>query len=121
MTKIMTKLRYFPGDSLDEIRKIDLEKIGKQFGMVISYEKIEKREMKDGLLMENTIHSKIEEITQEVVTVEGDQEKKFSDCIRALYKKYRCPRTSYSLMGSNEAGQKIAWGLMEEPGIGGWE
>jgi len=54
-----------------------------------------------------------------VVTVVGDDEKKFSDCIRALYKKYRSPRTAYSLMGSNETGRKIAWELMEV--CSGWE
>ena len=62
--------------------------------------------------MENTLDRRIEDITQEVITVLGDREEKFSECIRALYKKYRCPRTAYSLLGSNEAGQKIAKGLM---------
>jgi hypothetical protein len=84
----------------------------------ISYEKIEKREMKDGLLMEKTLDSRIEDITQEVITVSGDREGNFSECIRAPYRKYRCPRTAYSLLGSNEAGQKIAKGLMNL--YGGW-
>jgi len=121
MMKVLAKLRYFPGDSLEQFKKSDLQAIGEKFGAAVSYEKIERREMKDGLLMENTMHSKIEEITQEVITIEGDEEKHVSDCIRAIYKKYRCPRTSYSLMGSNEAGHKMAWRLMEEPGAGGWE
>ena len=121
MTKILAKLRYFPGDALEEFKESDLQAIGDKFGTVVSYEKMERREMKNGLLMENTMHSKIEDITQEVITIEGDEEKNVSDCIRTLYKKYRCPRTSYSLMGSNEAGHKVAWRLTEEPGVGGWE
>ena len=68
--------------------------------------------------MENTLDRRIEDITQEVITVSGDREEKFSECIRALYIKYRCPRTAYSLLGSNEAGQKIAKGLMNL--YGGW-
>jgi len=121
MAKFLVKLRYYPGDPLEAIKVGDLEKIGKQYGMDISYEKIEKREMKNGMLMEDTMKGHIEDITQEVVTVAGDDEKSFTDSIRALYKKNRCPRTAYSLMGSNAAGRKISWTLMETPGVGGWE
>jgi hypothetical protein len=119
MEKYYVKLRYYPGDPLEDIKSEDLEKIGKQCGIDISYEKIEHRKMKDGMLMEDTMKSHIEDISQEVITVAGDKEKNFSDCIRALYKKYRCPRTAYSLLGSNEAGRKISWDLMEV--CGGWE
>jgi hypothetical protein len=119
MANYMVKLRYYVGDPLEDIKIEDLKKIGKQYGTDISYEKIENREMKNGLLMEETMNKRIEDISQEVVTVVGDDEKKFSDCIRALYKKYRSPRTAYSLMGSNETGRKIAWELMEV--CSGWE
>jgi len=121
MANILAKLRYFPGDSLNKFKDVDLKKVGEQYGMDISYEKIERREMRNGLLMEETMNSRIEDISQEVISVAGDQEKEFADCLRALFKKYRCPRTSYSLFGSNEAGRKIAWRLMETPGVGGWE
>jgi hypothetical protein len=84
----------------------------------ISYEKIERREMKEGLLMERTLDSRIEDISQEVITVSADKEDSFSGCIIALYKKYRCPRTPYSLLGSNDVGQKIAKKLMNIHG--GW-
>jgi hypothetical protein len=118
MTEYLLKLRYYPGDPLEEIREGDLKSLGQKYGVKISYEKLEKREMKDGLLMEKTLDSRIEDITQEVITVSGDREANFSDCIRALYKKYRCPRTAYSLLGSNAAGEKIAKGLMNI--YGGW-
>ena len=95
-----------------------MKNLTRKYGVRISYEKIENREIKEGLLMENTLEKKIEEISQEVITVSGDKEKRFSDCIRALYKRYRCPRTVYSLLGSNEAGEKIAKGLMNL--YGGW-
>jgi hypothetical protein len=74
--------------------------------------------MKDGLLMEKTIDKRIEDISQEVITLSSDKEDDFSNCIIALYKKYRCPRTAYSLMGSNDAGEKIAKKLMNIHG--GW-
>ena len=118
MTEYFVKLRYYPGDPLEEIREGDLKSLGQKAGVKISYEKIENRELKAGLLMENTLDKRIEDITQEVITVSGDGEEKFSECIRALYKKYRCPRTAYSLLGSNEGGQKIAKSLMNLHG--GW-
>jgi len=118
MTEYFVKLRYYPGDALEKIKEGDLKNLARKYGVRISYEKIENREIKEGLLMENTLEKKIEEISQEVITVSGDGEKKFSDCIRALYKRYRCPRTVYSLLGSNEAGERIAKGLMNI--YGGW-
>jgi hypothetical protein len=119
MTEYLAILRYYPGDPLEEILKDDLKKLEKQYGVTVSYERIENRKMKDGLLMENTMEKHIEEISQEIITVSGNKKESVSDCIRAIYKKYRCPRTSYSLLGSNEAGQAIAKGLMHL--YGGWE
>lgn len=118
MTEYLVKLRYYPGDALEKIRGRDLKTLAGKYRVEISCEKIENRQMTEGLLMENTLNKRIEEISQEVITVSGDREKKFSDCIRALYKKYRCPRTAYSLLGSNEAGERIAKGLMNIHG--GW-
>jgi hypothetical protein len=118
MAEFLAKLRYYPGDSLQEIREETLKNLGRRYGVKVSYEKIENREWKENLWMENTLDKRVEDISQEVITVHGESEEKFSDCIRAIYKKYRCPRTPYSLLGSNEAGQKIARGLMNLHG--GW-
>jgi hypothetical protein len=118
MTEYFVQLRYFPGDPLNEITEKDLDNLAREYGLKISYEKIENRETKNDLLMENTLDKRIEDISQEVITVSSDGEKNFSDCIRSLYKRYRCPRTAYSLLGSNEAGEKIAKGLMDI--YGGW-
>ncbi|MBI5969232.1 MAG: hypothetical protein HY882_15410 [Deltaproteobacteria bacterium] len=118
MIKYFVKLRFYPGDPLEEIKEKDLKSFEKDYGVNISYEKIENREMKDGLLMEKTLDKRIEDVSQEVITLSSDKEDNFSNCIIALYKKYRCPRTPYSLMGSNDAGQKIAKRLMDTHG--GW-
>jgi len=118
MTEYFVKLRYYPGDPLEEVREGDLKSFAQKYGVKIAYEKIENREKRAGLLMENTLDKRIEDITQEVITVSGDREGGVSECIRALYKKYRCPRTAYSLLGSNAAGEKIAKGLMNT--YGGW-
>lgn len=119
MENYIVKLRYYVGDPLIDFKIEDLKEIQKKYGTKIFYEKIENRELKNGLLMEDTMNMRIEDISQEVVTVESDDEKNFSDCIRELYKKYRSPRTAYSLLGSNEAGRQIAWDLMEV--CSGWE
>lgn len=118
MPEYLVHLRYYPGDPLEEIREADLKDMARKYGVEISYRKIENREMKDGLLMENTLEKRIEDITQEVISVGAAREQNFSECIRALYKKYRCPRTAYSLLGSNAAGERIAKGLMNA--YGGW-
>ncbi|KPK90126.1 MAG: hypothetical protein AMJ94_10200 [Deltaproteobacteria bacterium SM23_61] len=118
MSKYFVELRYYPGDPLEEIKIDDLKILEKAHRVKISWEKRENREMKEGLLMERTLDKRIEDITQEVITVASDQEENFSDCIIALYKKYRCPRTPYALLGSNEPGQKIAKKLMDK--YGGW-
>jgi len=67
----------------------------------------------------NTLGKAIEEVTQDVISVEADDEEKFRKAIMALYEKYRSPRTPYSLWGSNQDGQRIAKALIEETG-GGW-
>jgi hypothetical protein len=118
MTEYILKLRYYPGDPLEEIQETDLKDIARRCGVMISYQQIENRHMKDGLLMESTLDKQIEDISQEVITISADEEERFSNCIRALYSKYRCPRTPYSLLGSNEAAEKIAKRLMDI--YGGW-
>ena len=113
MNKYVVKLRYYPEDPLEDIREKDLKELESEYGVHISYEKIENRVTKDGLLMERTLDKRIEDVSQEIITLSSDKEDSFSNCIVGLYKKYRCPRTPYSLMGSNEAGQKIAKNLMK--------
>ena len=118
MSRYIVKLRHFPGDPLEDVRKEDLAGFERDFGVKISYEKIENRVLEDGMLVENTMDKHIEEISQEVITVASDSDQAFDACIKALYKKYRCPRTSYGLLGSNAAGEKIAKSLMDV--YGGW-
>ncbi len=118
MTRYRAELRYFPGDPLEDIKDSDLKRLEKEYRVNISCSKIENREMKDGLLMERTLDKRIEDISQEVITVASDQEENFSKCLIALYGKYRCPRTPYALLGSNEAGATIAKKLMDKHG--GW-
>ena len=118
MTEYVVRLRYYQGDPLEEIREGDLEGVARECGVRISYQKIDNRQMKDGLLMENTLDKRIEDISQEVITISADEEEGCSNAVRTLYRKYRCPRTPYSLLGSNEAGEKIAKGLMDI--YGGW-
>jgi hypothetical protein len=118
MSRYHVQLRYFPGDVWGDIQEKELWDLGDKFGLTIGYERIENREKHGDLLMENTMDKTIEEISQEVITVSSDREEVFSDGLKALFKKYRCPRTVYSLLGSNEAGKKIADSLMDL--YGGW-
>ena len=118
MSTYVVRLRYFPMDPLTEIKKEDLVNIGNKYEVKIDYEKKDNRRLWGNLLTEDVINKLIEDVTQEVITVSPDKEAPLKECIIALYKKYRCPRTVYSLFGSNEVGREIAKGLMDE--YGGW-
>jgi hypothetical protein len=118
MTEYHAKLRYYPTDPLVEIKKEDLKGIETKYGVKIDYKKIENRVLENGLLMEETMDKPLDKISQEVITVSSEKKDNFRDCIIGLYEKYRCPRTAYSLMGSNEAGWLIARRLMDD--YGGW-
>ena len=119
MGKYIAHLRYYPGDPLEEILQEDLDKIGANYGVDITFERIDNRSLRDGKLREDTLGKAIEEITQDVISVDADDEEKFRKAIIELYDKYRSPRTPYSLWGSSTDGQRIAKALIEETG-GGW-
>jgi hypothetical protein len=118
MTEYLVKLRYYPTDPLVEIKREDLNDIETKYRVEIDYEKIENRVLQNGLLMEETMDKPLDEISQEVITVSSDRADVFRKCIIALYEKYRCPRTVYSLLGSSETGGRIARRLMDD--YGGW-
>ena len=118
MAEYMAKLRYYPTDPLMEIENMDLQIFEAKYGVAVDYEKIENRVLQNGLMMEETMDKPLDKISQEIITVSSDKEESFKDCIIGLYEKYRCPRTAYSLMGSNNAGWLIARRLMDSHG--GW-
>lgn len=119
MGKYIVHLRYYPGDPLEEIHQEDLDKIGATYGVLITFQRIDNRTLIDGKLREDTLDKAIEEITQDVISVDADDEEKFRKAMIALCDKYRSPRTPYGLWGSSTDGERIAKALIEETG-GGW-
>lgn len=119
MGEYTARLRYYPGDPLEEIRQEDLDRIAGDCGVKATFERIEKRVLKDGLMQEETLDEAIEEMTQDVITVESDDEAKFRRAIVAVYEKYRSPRTPYGFWGSTRGGARVAKEVAEETG-GGW-
>ena len=119
MGKYIVHLRYYPGDPLEEILQEDLDKIGATYAVEITFKRIDNRTLPDGKLREDTLGKAIEEVTQNVITVDADDEGMFQKALMAVYEKYRSPRTPYGLWGSSQDGQRIAKALMEETG-GGW-
>jgi hypothetical protein len=113
--RYLVKLRYYPGDPLREIRKEDLQRIAAQKGLVIGLEAIGGEPDKGP---EKTLDKPLEEITQQVITIEGDQESSLRSGLRELIAQYRAPRTVYALWGSNPAGMAIARETIEE--MDGW-
>lgn len=119
MEKYTVHLRYYPGDPLREIRQEDLDQIAKAHGVAVAFQKIDNRTPGDGMLREETLDKTIEEITQEVITVRTNDEKRFREAVTALYQTYRAPRTPYGFWGSTPEGGRIAKGMADETS-GGW-
>jgi hypothetical protein len=119
MDTYTANLRYYIGDPLEEIRQEDLDKIGKAYGVAVSFERIDKRTRSEGMMREETLDKAIEEITQEVITLASDDEASFRKAIKAIYERYRSPRTPYGFWGSSREGVRIAKEIADETG-GGW-
>ncbi len=124
MEKIIAKLRWLPlGPSCGAnvlMNQKDLDEIAKQHGVNISIQEvIAKNLQKQGdVIREETMDSTLEEITQTVVTVSADEERRFRETILALFKKYRSPRTTQSYWGSSDKGKDIILDVLDE--YDGW-
>ncbi len=119
MEKYIVHLRYYPGDPLEEIAHEDLEDIGNACEVDVSFNRIDNRTLKDGMMREETLDKTIEDITQDVITLATDNEERLRKALEAIYDKYRSPRTPYSYMGSSKDGERIAKAVADETG-GGW-
>ncbi len=119
MGKYYVCLRYYIGDPLEEIRQQDLDRIGEAKVVEISFERIDNRTPGPGIREEETMGKPIEEITQDVITIDCDDEVRFRGTIQEIYEKYRSPRTPYSFWGSSRDGERIAKSMADETG-GGW-
>jgi hypothetical protein len=119
MEKYIVHLRYYPGDPLEEIAHEDLEDIGNACEVDVSFNRIDNRTLKDGMMREETLDKTIEDITQDVITLATDNEEGLRKALEAIYDKYRSPRTPYSYMGSSKDGERIAKAVADETG-GGW-
>jgi hypothetical protein len=119
MEKYTAHLRYYVGDPLEEIRQEDLANIAEACGVKVSFERIDNRVFSDGMMREETLDKAIEELTQDVITIESGDEASFRQAIFAVYERYRSPRTPYSFWGSSQDGERVAKAIAEETG-GGW-
>ncbi len=124
METIMAKLRWLPlgpscGPNVPIIQK-DLDEIAKQHGVNISVEEVTAKNLQrqGDVMREETMDSALEEITQTVVTVSADDERRFRETILALFKRYRSPRTTQSYWGSSEKGKDIILDVLDE--YDGW-
>jgi hypothetical protein len=120
MESIIAKLRYFPLDPVAgppvPIGKADLDRIAREAGASISLQNVvaANRTVAGGIVREETMDSKIDEISQDIITVSADSESSFRSAIRSLIKLYRAPRTVYATWGSSEKGAAIVLELCDE-------
>ncbi len=112
MAEINATLRWFPIGPIEgpkeDIKKDDLDQIAKEYGVDISLEETR------GAVHGETRGKAIEEITQHIVHVAADDEETFKGVIRALVEKYRAPRPTYALLGSDERARRIMVALFDE-------
>jgi hypothetical protein len=119
MGEYTARLRYYPGDPLEEIHQADLDAIAEACGVTARFERIENRVFSDGLMREETLDKTIEEMTQDLIIIHAEDEAGLRGAIERVYQKYRSPRTPYGFWGSNPDGERIAKAVAEETG-GGW-
>ena len=100
MAEINATLRWFPIGPIEgpkeDIKKEDLDQMAKEHGVDISLEETR------GAVHGETRGKAIEEITQHIVHIATDDEESFKNVIREIVDKYRAPRPTYALMGSDE-------------------
>ena len=117
MAEIMATIRWFPLGPIEGprqlIKKEDLDDIARQYSAHISLEDTR------GAVLGETRGKAIEEITQHVVTVSAKDEEAFRGVIRTLVKKYRAPRTTYAMLGSDEKARRMIVELFDEED--GWQ
>jgi len=120
MNKITGKFRYHPLDTVAgtpvPIRKADLDKIAADTRVNIEFEHItaKNRTNTGGIIREETMDSSLEEVSQDVITLSSEDEKKFRKAARAIIDLYRAPRTVFGTWGSDEKGAGIISELCDE-------
>jgi hypothetical protein len=119
MGRFTVHLRYYPGDPLSEIRQEDLDRIADAHRVRIAFQKIDNRAELQGKLRETTLDRAIEDISQDIITVDSDDQANFLSALKVLYDRYRSPRTPYGMWGSTSEGRRMAKRLADETG-GGW-
>jgi len=122
--QLVAVLRYHPlgptAGTFEPIRKDTLAELAKKHGVDISVEDVvgANRQEVGGKLREETMDSTIETVSQTVVTMKTDDEKRFREAMRSLLKKYGAPRTTYGTWGSSDAGRRMIAELADE--YDGW-
>jgi hypothetical protein len=112
MPDIQAKIRWFPLGPIEgplvPIRREDLDEIAKEFGVSISLEETR------GATIGETRGKAIDEITQHIVTVSTGDGNAFRRVIQALVKKYRAPRTTYAMLGTEESVRRMITEIFDE-------
>ena len=112
MAEINATLRWFPLGPIEGpkevIKKNDLDLMAKEYGVDISLEETR------GAVHGETRGKAIEEITQHIIHIATDDEEAFKRVMRAIVKKYRAPRATFALLGSDERARRMMVDLFDE-------
>ncbi len=120
MEQILAILRYFPlgrvAGTAVPISRSDIVAIAEKHNVSITLEELkgENLQIEAEKMREETMNSRIEEISQSVITIVSTDEIAVGKAIKDLIKKYRAPRTVYGTWGSNQRGNQIISGICDE-------
>ncbi len=109
------KLRYYPGDALQAITEEDLQALAARWSLQVGLETLQGEMTPSG---EKTLDKDLGAISQTVISLQTDSEEVLKNSLREVIRRYRSPRTVFALWGSNQAGERIAWQVIEE--LDGW-
>ena len=111
----LVKFRYYPGDPLITIENEGLKRVAEARSLEINLEEIKGDMGENG---EKTLNKNLEMISQTIITISGNDVNNVKKGLCDIIRVYRSPRTVFSLWGSNDAGEKVAWEIIEE--MDGW-
>lgn len=116
MAEMVVKLRYNPGDNLQEIKPADLDKVARKFGVKVA---VEERIGRNRVTVGNVVFEEpwdvpFEQVSQFVITVSAQDGEALRQSLRELIKLYRSPVPIWGMMGSSPEGEAIAWQVIEE-------
>ena len=116
MDDITSRLIYYPGDNLIDFKQADLDKIGRKYGVKISFKETigRNRVTSAHTTYEQTWDIPYDQVSQTVVSISARDKESLRKSLREFITRYRSPVPIWGTMGSSKEGQEVALQVIEE-------